>query len=299
MSDLMNDFSKNQEEMSAPDSAYQSRISQQYSSLSKNQRKIAKYFQTHEQEVLRSSITRLAQKIGTTPSTISRFCQALHYKGFSDMKFSIEKKLVYSENTEDNFNDDDELFNIKKKYFNLYQKALADTILNISEQSIYIAAKEILNANRVYIYSSGASGSSAHYIYQLLMQIEIPCNYFTDRQIALMSIGQLQKGDVAIAVNFSGASSTLLELLTLAKQNKVSTIAITSDSGSYIGRIVDLPLCYSTMVEDDLRYVHVARMCELAIIGLLQTAIMQQASKTNQNYLKYTKLAIEKARSKA
>ena len=83
-----------------------------------------------------------------------------------------------------------------------------------------------MHASRVYIYSSGNSGISAFSRYQLLMQIEIPCNYFGERQLAFMSVSQLKKGDVAIAINFSGASSTILELLTLAKQNKVTTLSL-------------------------------------------------------------------------
>lgn len=278
--------------------AYQSRISQNYSSFSKTQKKIAAYFDEHKQEVLRLSITSLARKIGTSPAAISRFCQTLHYKGFSDLKFSLAKNLTDTPAVVPAITYDTDLADIKKSYLQLYNQALADTLMNISEQQISLAAREIMHANRVYIYSSGNSGISAFSMYQLLMQIEIPCNYFGERQLAFMSVSQLKKGDVAIAINFSGASSTILELLTLAKQNKVTTIAITSDSQSYLGRIADLILCYSTLVEDDLRHVHIARMCELALIGLLQSEIIRQASKTNSEYLKYTKLAIEKARNK-
>lgn len=278
--------------------AFQCRISQNYSTLSKTQRKIAAYFESHENEVLKCSITTLANKIGTSPAAISRFCQVLHYKGFSDLRFSLTKNIAYTPSSEPAINLADSLSTIKKNYLQLYNRALTDTLLNIDEQYITLAAKEIKHANHVYIYSSGNSGISASSMYQLLMQIEIPCNYFVDRQLALMSISQLKKGDVAIAINFSGASSTVLELLTMAKQNKVTTIAITSDSQSYVGRIADLSLCYSTLIEDDLRQIHIARMCELAIIGLLQTEIIHQASKSNTDYLKYTRLAIEKSRTK-
>lgn len=278
--------------------AYQTRISKQYSSLSKTQRKIASYFETHEQEVLKCSITTLAKKIGTSPAAISRFCQVLHYQGFTDMKFSLTKKLAYTPSLDSLMEYSDDMALIKKNYLELYNKALTDTLMNIDERYITLAAKEIMKANHVYIYSSGNSGVSASSMYQLLMQIEIPCNCFSERQLAFMSISQLKKGDVAIAINFSGESSTLLELMTLAKQNKVTTLAITSDARSYLAKIVDLKLCYTTLIEDDLRQVHIARMCELAIIGLLQTEIIHQASKTNANYLKYTKLAIEKARNK-
>ena len=277
---------------------FQSRISRHNSSFSKTQRRIAAYFEEHEQEVLKYSITMLAQKIGTSPAAISRFCQVLHYKGFSDMKFSLAKRLAYTPSSTPAISLEDDLTTIKKNFLQLYQRALTDTLMNIDEKYITMAAREIIHANHVYIYSSGNSGISASSMYQLLMQIEIPCNFFTERQLAYMSVSQLKKGDVAIAINYSGASSSLLELLTMAKQNKVTTIAITSNSQAYLGRAADYALCYSLLVQDDLRYIHVARMCELAIIGLLQTEIIHLASRTNTDYLKYTKIAIEKSRMK-
>lgn len=172
---------------------YQSRISQNYSSFSKTQKKIAAYFDEHKQEVLRLSITSLARKIGTSPAAISRFCQTLHYKGFSDLKFSLAKNLTDTPAVVPAITYDTDLADIKKSYLQLYNQALADTLMNISEQQISLAAREIMHANRVYIYSSGNSGISAFSMYQLLMQIEIPCNYFGERQLAFMSVSQLKK----------------------------------------------------------------------------------------------------------
>ena len=274
------------------------RINQQYSSMSRSQRKIANYFSAHEQEVLKYSITTLSSKIGTTPSAISRFCQALHYKGFTDFKFCMEKEIISPNMSGDEFSANDEPAEIKKKFLSLYNNILTDTLLNLDDRMIKLAARALMNANHVYIYSTGSSGSSANYAYQLLLQSGIPCNYFMDRQMALISIGHLQKGDVALAINFSGNSSTSLELLTLAKQSNVTTIAITSNSQSYLGRMVDFALCYSTLVEDDIRHMHAARMCELAIIGVLQTTITNMATDRIENNLKYSKIAIEKSRSK-
>ena len=73
---------------------YISRIHLQFSSLSKSQKRIAQYIVNHPNEIVHYSITQLAQKTKTTPSTITRFCQSMSYKGFSEMKVYIEKQLI-------------------------------------------------------------------------------------------------------------------------------------------------------------------------------------------------------------
>ena len=85
---------------------------------------------------------------------MSRFCQLLNYKGFADMKFCAEKELLFPNETVE-FNDDDNIRITKKKYLNLYTTVLTDTLLNIKDQYILIAAKALTRAEHVYIYSSG------------------------------------------------------------------------------------------------------------------------------------------------
>ena len=63
-----------------------------------------------------------------------------------------------------------------------------------------------------------------------------------------------------------------------AKENNAKTIVITSNSQSALGKAADYTLCYSTLIDDDLRQLHIARICELAVIGLLQSAIMGNES---------------------
>ena len=75
-------------------SEYASRLSSQYSFLPKQQKKLANYILNHQDEVIRSSITMLSHKTGIAASTITRFCQSLSYSGFSEMKFSMSKKVL-------------------------------------------------------------------------------------------------------------------------------------------------------------------------------------------------------------
>ncbi|RGZ01211.1 MurR/RpiR family transcriptional regulator [Clostridium sp. AM58-1XD] len=160
----------------------------------------------------------------------------------------------------------------------------------------HAGCQALSRAERVYIYSSGGSGATATYVYQLFLQIGIPCNYFIDRQLGLMSIEHLKENDVAVGINFSGNSATVTEMITLAKQKRATTIAITSGTHHPLSKLAEIPLCYSTKISDDLRQIHAARMCELAIIGQLQTAYINITAEKSRNSLQRSKLAIKKSR---
>lgn len=277
------------------DSEYFSRVRSRYDVMSKSQRKIAKYIEMHQNEILRDSITILSRKIGISPSTISRFCQALHYQGFSDMRFSLENDAFSPFSTATLITGDDDVLAIKKKLINISSSALKDTALQLNERYIKWAADVIQNANMLHIYAS-SPGSNALIAHELFLQIGIPCTYCTDMTAAMMSSPHLKKGDVVIGINYSGAAKDLFEVLNTAKKGGATVIGITAYSESPIAKLADIVLYYSVLIEDDLRYRHIARMCEISIIGHLQSAIINGNPQKFQKYLNFAKQAINRIR---
>jgi DNA-binding MurR/RpiR family transcriptional regulator len=271
---------------------YLSRIRSRYDSLSKSHRKIADYINKHQEEILQCSITKFAQKISTSPSAISRFCQALHYRGYSDMKFSLEKNLFSPSGAAELITADDDILSSKKKFLKLYSSALNDTLLQLDDRRIKWAVDAIMQANMVHIYAS-SPGTNAKIVYELLLQTGISCNYFVDTAEAIMSATHLNKKDVAIGINYSGKSVVVGDAMNIAKGRGAIIVGITGYSDSSLAKNVDIALCYSTHIEDDLRYRHVARMCELAIIGQLQSAILNNNPEKLQEYLDISKRSVE------
>ena len=275
---------------------YLSRIRSRYDAMSKSQRKIANYIQKHQNGILGDSITTLSRKIGTSPSAISRFCQALHYHGFSDMRFSLEKDIFApSDNTDNLIAKEDDVFTSKKKFLNIYSSALRDTILQLNDRYIKRAADAIRDTNTLHIYAS-SPGSNAIVAYELFLQIGIPCTYFTNTAEAIMSAPHLKKGDTVIGINYSGTAVDLLDIMTIAKNSGATIISITAHMKSPIAKIADIVLYYSVHIEDDLRYRHIARMCEIAIIGQLQSVIINDDPQKFQKYLDFAKQAVRRIR---
>ena len=277
---------------------YLFRIDQEFSNLTKTQRKIAEYLKAHEKDILNHSITTLAKKIGTTPAALSRFAQAIHYKGFSDLRFCLEKKFISSFLEPEPVKKDDEIGEIKRKYLAMYTASLTETLMNLEEKTIRAAAEKIIEARHTYIYASGSSGASATLYFKLLLQVGISCNYFTDKQLALISAGQLEEGDVALGINYSGNSQTITEALKTAKANGAEIIAITANAQSNIAKLADTLLTYSSKIPDDIRHMHIARICELSILGLLQSVLTSDFEGRLRHNLLISRQAIIDSRRK-
>ena len=211
------------------------------------------------------------------------------------MRFSLEKDIFAISNSNNLIAKEDDVFTSKKKFLNIYSSTLRDTILQLNDRHIKWAADTIRNTNMLHIYAS-SPGTNAIVAYELLLQIGIPCTYFTDTAEAIMSAPHLKRGDTVIGINYSGTAVDLLDIMTIAKNSGATVIGITAYMKSPIAKIADIVLYYSVQIEDDLRYRHIARMCEIAIIGQLQSAIINGNPQKFQKYFDFAKQAVQRLR---
>ncbi len=276
--------------------SYFSRIRTNYDALTESQRRIADYLCRHRDEVLTNSITALSRKIGTNPPALTRFCQAIHYKGFGEFKFFLGKALVAPLGSQREVERDDDINTVRNKLLDLSREAIADTLLLLDQHQVARAAKAICDAGMVHLYADGGPGASSNFAYQLFLQIGVPCNFFIDSNLSLMAAGQLRRGDVAIGITYSGFSKTTIEALEVCRQRDATIIGITARVNSPVARMADIPLCYSLKIADDLRYLHIARMCEVAILGLLQSVILNRIPDRVAEHIQFSKNAIGLAR---
>ena len=73
---------------------FKTAIEASYPALSLSHRKIARFFSDHYDETMFLPLTKLAEKIGTSPATIVRFCRAVGFSGYASMQKSIQSEAV-------------------------------------------------------------------------------------------------------------------------------------------------------------------------------------------------------------
>ncbi len=278
------------------DDNYISRIRSKYSTFSNSQKKIAEYLASHSGEISSHSITSLAKRIGTTPSSLTRFCQMIQYQGFTDLKFCVEKRMSSPFSHEREINLSDRVDAIKKKLLAMEIKAVTDTLTLIQNKHINQAVNMIRNADAMIIYADGGNSATASYAYHAFLQLGLPCNAFSDYSLAKIAVTKLKKNDVIMGITFSGNSTTVLEVMEGALRQGAHGIGVTAFPNSSLAKMASVALCYSLNIGDDLRYLHIARMCEISVIGLLQSALINAVPGHFLASLECSKKAIESFR---
>lgn len=268
--------SAEKEEMLQESVEYIGRIKRQYDSLSKSQKRIANYILNHKEAVIHYSITMMAQKTNTVPSTVTRFCQALSYKGFSELKVYMEKNLAAPLAINTPIQKNDTLQVVLQKLTNASQDAVSDTLRILDAGTLTKTVDAILSARNIIFLGQSGGHISGLYAQQQLRRINILSQAITGSVEMNLGAGALQKDDLAIGIAYSGEAISVIEAMRIAKHNKATVIAITADSSSTMAKLADLRLLYSYNIPDDLYYLHLASMCEIAIIGAIEAEILRR-----------------------
>ena len=242
----------------------------------KMQKRIANYILNHREAVIHYSITTMAQKTGTVPSTITRFCQALSYKGFSELKVYMEKNLASPLAMDVPIQKSDTIQVVIQKLMNTFQNVVSDTMRTLDGKTLIRVVDAIINAKNIVFFGQSGGSISALFAQQLLLRINLLSQMVSGQVDMNLAASTLGKGDVAIGIAYSCEVRSVIEAMTTAKHNKATVIAITANPASTMGKLANLKLFYSYNIPDDLQYLHLASMCELAIIGAIQAEILRR-----------------------
>jgi RpiR family carbohydrate utilization transcriptional regulator len=247
-------------------------------SLTAGEKKIGNYVLRHPDEVVKLSITELAEACDVSDATIFRFCRKVGTEGYQDFKIALAKEsvspdsLVYADVIPE-----DSLMTMAEKIVEANVKALRDTLKILDAEALDRALNAILAANQVQIYAVGGSGVAARELQFKLMQLGINANAFIDSQMQFISASLLTDGDVGIAISHSGTKRHTVEALKLAKATGATTICITSHPASPVAEVADTKLytsAWESLVHDDSPSV---RNAQLALIDVIYEGIKIRA----------------------
>ncbi len=264
-------------------------IRNNFDTMSKSYKKIAVYLMKNQNALNGHTITTLSRKIGSTPSTITRFCQSLNFSGFPEFKFCMEKGILNMELPDEKINPFDTMTSIRRKLHRKYTKAIEETIALFSERDLKRAADLIKSAEKVVFFAHGSSVAISTIAQVSFMQIGIPCLCISDSLMSSLVAEQLTEKDVAIGISNSGNAKITVDALKRVKKNNVTTIGITGQPNSLLVNYSDIKLCYKAT--DDLRYNHICEVSKIVIIGTLFTYILSNDYEKRKENMQRSKMA--------
>lgn len=118
-------------------------------------------------------------------------------------------------------------------------RALADRL-----DERFAAALELIarRSGRVVVSGIGKSGHVARKIASTMASTGTPAYFVHPAEASHGDLGMIEKGDVFIAISYSGASDELLDIVPLVKRRGAKLIAITGDAQSPLAGEADVHL---------------------------------------------------------
>jgi DNA-binding MurR/RpiR family transcriptional regulator len=232
---------------------------------------------------LRLSITQLAERAGTSPATITRFCRAIGYTGYLALRVgaAAEQGRSSAHETWDAdigraFQPGDTASQMMRTLVNAHTVALTSTAERLDPALVGRVADAVAQSTHVDIYGIGGSAVMAAELQARLYRIGINAHAWSEVHAGLASAALLGETSVAIAFSNTGRTEETIEMLALAKSSGAYGVAVTSDAASPMAKVADAHLTSHAPGEylqpDDLS----AKHAQLFVIDLLYLLAAQR-----------------------
>lgn len=267
-------------------------------SLSKTEKKIAKYMIEHPDEILSSSVEELAQATGTSGATIVRFCRTIGFRGFMDFKYQMERNVLYVIENEQQIVPSDSISTIRNKIIQYSIGLLEEFRSALDENALELACAALTKAKRVMIFAEGGSASMAHYAKSSLVHTGIYCSVETDASLQIMAAEFASSDDVVIGITHSGRIISTIEALSIAHKRNATTIAITGTHGTPVCKEADIVIACDINHQFDLSDFQGSRLEEFCVLSILQLGVLMRTYDTASEIAQRVSSSVEARRVK-
>jgi DNA-binding MurR/RpiR family transcriptional regulator len=232
----------------------------------------------------RATIVELAEKSGTSPATVTRFCRALGFEGYADLRLGIAgetgraaRAAGWTVDIGREIQPGDPLERVLSQIMAADTRALAETAALLDLGAVARAADAVAAAQRLDIYGISGSALVGAELQLCLHRIGLASWAWTDVHDGLASAALLRAGDVAIGISHSGQTRETIEMLAEASSSGATTIALTSSPRSPLAEVADVALVHAmqaTTFRPDASLS--GRHPQLVVLDLLYIAVAQR-----------------------
>jgi DNA-binding MurR/RpiR family transcriptional regulator len=247
------------------------------------------------------TISELAAACRTSGTTVIRFCRAMGFPGYPELRLALAAAAQAGRETgwEDVGSDigpADTLDQVIRKISHADARAVEETGAQLSARTLKAVVDAVAGARRIDIYGVGASAFVALDLQQKLHRIELVAYAWPDPHIAVTSAALLQRGDVAIGISHTGMTSDTVGSLAEAREQQATTVAITNFPGSPIARVADHVLTTAVRETTFRSGAMSSRIAALTVVDCLFVAVAQRSYSQTLRSLERTHSAVKARR---
>ncbi|GAF40008.1 transcription regulator [Agrilactobacillus composti DSM 18527 = JCM 14202] len=210
-------------------------VENQYANLSRQERKVALKVMQTPSVVQQMTISKLANAVGVSNATITRFVKKMGCRDFYTFKLQLAGNHPSAQPTPAQAE-------ISDQVYNFYQTILTGTLERLNLQDIKQAVADITQAKRVYLFGLGSSGYTVNEMTQRLLRMGIAAFAMTDSHIMYINSSIVSADDVVLVISLTGNTNDVNRAVKLAKAKGAKILAVTAFEDSPLASLSDLTI---------------------------------------------------------
>ena len=267
-------------------------------SATESEKEVLRFLINQTREAVEMDIHTMAKKCFCSPATIVRICKKNGFSGFKELKQALWNDMNFSKQLMQVNLDapsGEKIPNIVANVLNTNIMAIQNiyNLLDFDELDRIVAL--LLSQRYVYLYGIGASFLVAKDFQQKLERINKRTFLYEDIHLQLISSTNLEPGDVAIIVSYSGITKEIIEIAQNVKMCGGKIIAITKYGTNKHSSMSDFNL-FVPMLQKPLRVgASSSRVSQLSVVDIVyNTYISLEKDKSMEKILSTNKLLEKK-----
>ena len=229
---------------------YLTKIRNAGSEFTENEQKIADFLRANVSELQSVSSRKMAKLLGISQSSIVKFAQKLGAQGFTELRMALigeysasrEKTNATALHLHSSITSDDSLEVIARKLNREKELALEQTCALFDYARLQKIIEVISKAPFIQITGLGGSALVGRDLSFKLMKIGYRVACEADTHVQATVSQALKKGDVQIAISYSGSKKEIVLCAEAARKQGATVIAITSLADSPLRRLAHFTL---------------------------------------------------------
>lgn len=262
-------------------------------------RRVAEQVLADPSGAARATIVELANRSGTSAATVTRFCRAVGFTGYSDLRLGIAMETARASalaGWEIDIGREvlptDSLERVRGLIAAANVRAMQETASQVDLAAVDRTATAIVNARRVDVYGIGGSAFVAAELQLSLHRIGVPIWAWTEVHNGLSSAALLTPADVALAISHSGQTAETVEMLAEAAGHGATTVAVTNFASSALAEIADVVLTTEAYETTFRPHALAARHSQLLVLDLVYVVVAQRTYQRTSKALALTASAV-------
>ncbi|MGH8822968.1 MAG: MurR/RpiR family transcriptional regulator [Jiangellaceae bacterium] len=252
-------------------------------SLPPAERRVAQKLVDDPASVAVSTISELARACDTSETTVIRFCRAIGFSGYPELRFTLATEIGRAEGTDRNgrvvssdISPGDTLEQVVEKIAFADARAVEETAAQLDTAILERVIDAIVAARRVDIYGVAASACVALDFQQKLHRIGRVAFAWSDTHLALTSAALLGPGDVAVGISHTGVTRDTVDALAEARAHDATTVALTNFPRSPITGVADFVLTTAARETTFRSGATASRLAQLTVVDCVFVGVAQR-----------------------